>query len=88
LLLVKSDSNSLVSAHGTSTGSIFAILHEDLGIMKKSAIWVFKLLSQEQMEMRVEISETLLRMIIDKGKTFHGSIILQTSWLHAVQAVA
>jgi hypothetical protein len=48
--------------------------------MKKSAIWVFKLLSKEQMEMRVEISETLLRMIIDKGKTFHGSIILQTSW--------
>jgi hypothetical protein len=47
---------ALASAYGTSVGTIFAILHEDLGLVKKSARWVPKLLSQEQMDRTVETS--------------------------------
>jgi hypothetical protein len=72
LLLVEADSESLVSlalsqpiAH--LLGPFLPFFSEDLGIMKKSAIRVFKLLSQKPMEMRVEISETLLRMIKKQG---------------------
>jgi hypothetical protein len=47
---------ALASAHGTSVGTIFAILHEDLGLVKKNARWVPKLLSQEQMDWRPSLS--------------------------------
>jgi histone-lysine N-methyltransferase SETMAR len=66
---------SLASAHGTSVGTIFAILHEDLGLVKKSARWVPKLLSQEQMDRRVETSAAFVKLIQDKGKCFLGKII-------------
>jgi hypothetical protein len=45
---------ALASAHGVSAGTVFTILHKELGLVKKSARWVPKLLSQEQMERRVE----------------------------------
>ncbi len=65
----------LASAHGTSVGTIFAILHEDLGLVKKSARWVSKLLSQEQMDRRVETSAAFVKLIQNKGKSFLGKII-------------
>ena len=33
----------LASAHGTSFGTIFCIIHTDLGLVKKSGCWVTKL---------------------------------------------
>lgn len=38
----------LAAANGASYGTILNILHNDLGLVKKSARWVPKLLSDEQ----------------------------------------
>jgi len=43
----------LASVFEVSTGTIFNILHDDLGLVKKSARWVPKLLSKEQKDTRV-----------------------------------
>ena len=43
----------LVEAFGVSHGTIHTILHEDLGLVKKSARWVPKLLTDAQKEERV-----------------------------------
>jgi hypothetical protein len=45
---------SFAVAHGVGVGTIHRILHEDLGLKKKSARWVPKLLSQDQKIQRVE----------------------------------
>jgi hypothetical protein len=45
----------LASAHGVSFGTMHNILHMELGLVKKSARWVPKLLSPEQKEERVRI---------------------------------
>ncbi len=57
-----------------SIGTIFAILQEDLGLVK-SARWVPKLLSQEQIDRRVETSAAFVKQIQNKGKSFLGKII-------------
>jgi hypothetical protein len=41
------------------------ILHKELGLVKKSARWVPKLLSQEQMESRVKTSAAFVKMVQD-----------------------
>ncbi len=50
--------------------TIFTILQKELGLVKKSEIWVPKLLSQEQMDRRMESSVAFLQMIQDKEKSF------------------
>ncbi len=47
------DTRSLAAAHGVCLRTICRILKEDLGLVKKSARWVPKLLSQVQKEERV-----------------------------------
>jgi hypothetical protein len=44
---------SLAAVHGVSVYTIHSILHKDLGLEKKSARWVPKLLSSEQKEEQV-----------------------------------
>jgi hypothetical protein len=39
---------ALATAHGTSISMIHAVLHDDLGLEKKSARWVPKLLNDDQ----------------------------------------
>ncbi len=46
----------LISAHGVSNGMIHNILRDDLGLIKKSARWFPKLLSEEQKQERVGTS--------------------------------
>ena len=46
---------------GLSSGTIHRILDQDLGLVKKSARWVPKLLSSEQKAARVKSSEDFLR---------------------------
>jgi hypothetical protein len=38
----------LATAHGVSYGTMHNILHQELGLVKKSARWVPKLLSEDQ----------------------------------------
>ncbi len=45
---------SFAVAHGVGMGTIHRILHEDLGLEKKSARWVPNLLSQDQKDQHVE----------------------------------
>jgi hypothetical protein len=66
---------ALASAHGMPVGTIFAIHREELGLVKKSARWVPKLLLQKQMEWRVETSAAFIKLIQNKGKSFLGKII-------------
>ncbi len=58
-----------------SAGTFFTIFHEDLGLVKKSARWVPKLLSWEQMVRRVEMMTAFIKMTQDKGKSFLGKMI-------------
>jgi hypothetical protein len=45
---------SFAVAHGVGVGTIQRILHEYFGLKKKSALWVPKVLSQDQKDQRVE----------------------------------
>ena len=47
----------LAKAYNTSYHSIHNILKNDLGLSKKSARWVPKLLSEEQMQEREQVSQ-------------------------------
>jgi histone-lysine N-methyltransferase SETMAR len=53
----------LADTYGLSTQTVHKILHDDLGLSKKSARWVPKLLSKEQMEERVRISSTFVAAV-------------------------
>ncbi len=53
----------LAATHGLPIGTVHAILKEDLGLVKKSARWVPKLLSLEQMEERVAASGDFLALL-------------------------
>ena len=53
----------LAGAHGVSHGTIFNILSDDLGLVKKSARWVPKLLSAEQKLERVRISTSFIAAV-------------------------
>jgi hypothetical protein len=58
---------SLCKAINTSAGTIFNIIHDDLGLVKKSARWVPKLLSPDQMEKRVETLAAFVQLVQEKG---------------------
>ncbi len=55
-----------------SAGMILAILHEELELVKKSARWVPKPLSQEQMDRRMETSVAFVKMIQEQGQELPG----------------
>ena len=60
------DVAQLASVFDVSTGTIFNIIHDDLGHVKKSARCVPKLLSQEQKDNRIACSRELKRMVEDE----------------------
>ena len=53
----------LASRFGLTVGTTHAILTEDLGLFKKSARWVPKLLSPDQKQKRVELSADFLKLV-------------------------
>jgi hypothetical protein len=53
----------LAARHGLQIGTVHAILKEDLGLVKKSACWVPKLLSSEQKKERVDLSGDFLALL-------------------------
>jgi hypothetical protein len=65
----------LARAHGTSYGTISCILHSQLGLVKKSACWVPKLLSKEQKEERVRTSKEFIKLVQTKGRSVLDRII-------------
>jgi hypothetical protein len=61
---------SLAKAFYTSAETIFNVIHNDLGLVKKSERWVPKLLSPDQMEKRVETSAG-----VGEGAGYLGRIV-------------
>ena len=56
----------LAKAYGTTYGTVSRIIHDSLGLVKKSARWVPtlpKLLSQEQMAERVRTSTAFVKLV-------------------------
>jgi hypothetical protein len=54
---------------------IFNILHKDLGLVKKSARRVPKLLSLEQQHARVTTCKAFVKLVADKGTDIPKNII-------------
>jgi [histone H3]-lysine36 N-dimethyltransferase SETMAR len=65
----------LASNLGLSIGTIDRILHKELGLVKKSARWVPKLLSPEQKLERVRTSTSFVELIQEKGASVLDRII-------------
>jgi hypothetical protein len=63
-----------------SAGTNFAILHKGQGLVKKSFRWVPKLLSQDQMDSRVETLAAFIKMVQDEGRTFWARSSLWASY--------
>ena len=66
---------ALAERHFVSTYTVFKVLKEDLGLVKKSARWVPKLLTEEQKAERVRCSNLFLEHYIVGGKDFLDKII-------------
>ena len=64
----------LAGARGVSYGTIFNIIHDDLGLVKKSARWVPKLLSREQMLERVRISTNFVAAVRRRSLPFAAGL--------------
>jgi DeoR/GlpR family transcriptional regulator of sugar metabolism len=58
----------LAAAHGVSVDTIHRILHQDLGLEKKSVRWVPKLLSEAQNQERVRVFSDFVAAINRQGK--------------------
>ena len=58
----------LAKAHGATNKNVSCIIHDSLGLIKKSVLWVSKLLSQEQKAERVRTCMSFLKLVQDKSK--------------------
>jgi histone-lysine N-methyltransferase SETMAR len=65
----------LASGLGTSFGTIYNIIHEDLGLVKKSARWVPKLLSESQKKERVRVSTEFVAAVNRRSKSMLDNIV-------------
>jgi histone-lysine N-methyltransferase SETMAR len=65
----------LASAFGVSKGTIHNILRDDLGLVKKSARWVPKILSEDQMKECVRICTELVAAVTRRSKAMLDNII-------------
>jgi hypothetical protein len=59
----------------TSFGTIIHILHIVLGLVKKFAYWMSKLLSQGQKKERVRCSKAIINLIQNHRKPILGFVI-------------
>jgi hypothetical protein len=78
---------TLASVHQVPVGTIFKILHRDLGLVKKSAQWVPKLLSQEQIEARVGTSAALLKHVFEHKKGYMNNFMRMDESTVAMQTL-
>jgi histone-lysine N-methyltransferase SETMAR len=67
--------DKIAAAHGVSEKTIFKILHNDLGLEKKSARWVPKLLSDDQKQERVRICSEFVAAIHRRSKSMLDCIV-------------
>ena len=67
--------HQLAEWHAVSVGTIYNVLHGDLGLSKKSARWVPKLLSDEQKRVRIQCSRAFVDRYEREGDAFLDKII-------------
>ena len=60
---------------GVSAGTIHSILHNDLGLSKKSARWVPKLLDDDQKQERVRVCQDFVAAVNRQSKAMLGNIV-------------
>ncbi len=65
----------LASAHGLSIGTVFNILRDDLGLVKKSARWVPKLLSDEQKQEHVRTCQEFVAVVQGRSLSMLDDIV-------------
>ena len=65
----------LAEGHGVSNDTIHKILHDDLGLSKKSARWVPKLLSKDQMQERVRVCKKFVTAVNRHSKAWLNNIV-------------
>jgi rubrerythrin len=66
---------TIAAAHGVSEKTIFKILHQDLGLEKKSARWVPKLLSEDQKQERIWVCSEFIAAVHRRSKAMLDAII-------------
>ena len=66
---------TLALAHGVNKDAIFHILHDNLGLVKKSARWVPKLLNDDQKQERVRTCTEFLAMVQRRSKAMLDNIL-------------
>ena len=73
----------LASECGISNGSVYTIIHEDLGMSKVSARWVPRNLNMQDRQQRVESSQELLEVYNTNQEDFHTRLVTgDETWLH------
>jgi [histone H3]-lysine36 N-dimethyltransferase SETMAR len=65
----------LSMVHNTSVKTIHSILHQELGLVKKSARWVPRLLDNKQKQERVRTCEAFLSMVRRHSKAMLDNIV-------------
>ena len=66
---------TLAARHGLTYGTVSLILKQDLGLVKKSARWVPKLLSPEQKQLRVDLSDDFLKLLRRRSAALLNNIV-------------
>ena len=66
--------SNLALDHQVSVSMIFAIFHKEMGLVKKSARWVPKFLSQDQKEGRVRTCSNFAATICRESMAFLARI--------------
>ena len=73
----------LASKCGISNGSVYAIIHEHLGMSKVSARWVPRNLNMQDHQQSVESIQELLVVYNAKPEDFHTRLVTgDETWLH------
>jgi histone-lysine N-methyltransferase SETMAR len=65
----------IAATHGVSEKTILNILHQDLGLEKKSARWVPKLLSEEQKQERIRVCSDFITAEHHRSKAMLDAIV-------------
>ena len=75
--------DELSSEYSISNGSVYAIIHEHLGMSKVSARWVPRNLNMQDRQQRVESSQELLEVYNANPEDFHTRLVTgDEMWLH------
>ena len=72
----------IVQALGISHGSVSTILHDRLGMLKLTALWVFKSLSDEQMATRASVCCALFKRFRSKDGFLLRLVTVDETWVH------